>query len=345
MTTLRDVAKRAQTSISAVSAVLNGVGKHNIRVGTATRERIMVAARELGYTPNPVARSLVTRRTGTLGLVFPYSGAFVEQNPFCTQVMSGVMEAAVRAKYDLMFHTAIGDDWHTFDSEALSDPRVDGLILVLPNPNSPVVERFAEERIRRVAVVYEPCSPRVCAVNADDRQGGRLATEHLIALGHRKIAHLTGNPNVATTQPRIEGYLSALEAAGIEPDPALLIESGFDWHDGVVGMRRLLDLPKAQRPTAVFTANDLCAEGALRLLAERGLRAPDDVALVGFDDTWFAAMTRPPLTSVHMPIYEMGVLATEMLIALIEGRELPERQPVLPVSLTVRESSGPTAPR
>src|SRR5579884_67095 len=341
MATLRDVAKRAGASVSAVSEVLNGKGRHTIRVGQATRERIWAVAKELGYTPNPIARSLVTRKTGVLGLVFPYSGAFIDRNPFCTQVMSGVFEEVVRERYNLMLHTALGDDWSTVEESALLDPRVDGLLLVLPSPHSPVIARCLREGFPCVAIVYEPDSDDVYTVNADEFTGGRLATEHLLELGHWRIAHLVGTPGIATTEPRKQGYLAALAAAGIQADPALLVPAGFDWQNGYEAIRTLLERPSSQHPTAIFAANDLCAEGAMHALRERGLRVPEDMALVGYDDTWFATMTHPPLTSVYMPIYEMGVLAAQMLIALVEGGELADRQPVLPVRLSVRESSGP----
>jgi DNA-binding LacI/PurR family transcriptional regulator len=343
--TLRDVAKLAGTSASAVSSVLNGHGRHNIRVAETTRRRILAAAEQLGYAPNPIARSLVTRKTGVLGLVFPYSHAFTDRNPFCTQIMSGVFEEVIREKYNLMLHTATGDDWNAADESALLDPRVDGLILVLPTPDSPVIARCRAEEFPYVAVVYAPESEDVYAVNADDFTGGRLATEHLIRLGHRRIAHLSGIPSVATTHQRLCGYLAALEAVGIAPNPDYLVPGGFDTHIGYRSMMQLLDLPPETRPTAVFAANDQCAEGAIRAVRERGLNVPGDMAVVGYDDTWFAVMTHPKLTSVHMPIYALGTLATQMLIALVEGREPAERQPVLPVSLNVRESCGAMPPR
>ncbi len=338
--TIRDVATLAGTSVAAVSAALNGTVKQNIRVGAQTRERIVAAAAQLDYVPNPFAQSLVTRKTGVLGLVFPYSGAFTDRNPFCAEVMNGVFEEVVCEKYNVMLHTAAGNDWNSVDAKALLDRRVDGLILVLPNPDSPVLARCLQESFPCVALVYAPTCADVCAVNADEFAGGRIATEHLIGLGHRRIAHLFGDPLVATTEPRRQGYLAALEMADIAPDPLLLVPAQFTWQGGYEAMRPLLDLPSDLRPTAVFAANDACAEGAMRLLRERGLQAPDDMAVVGYDDTWFATMTQPMLTTVHMPIQEMAVLATQMLIALVEGRPVPFRQPVLPVTLTIRKSCG-----
>lgn len=338
---MRDVARLAGTSISAVSAVLNEKAHYNIRVGPQTRERIRAAARELGYTPNLLARSLVTGKTGMLGVVFPYASSFTDLNPFTTQLMCGVFDEVTRRRYNIMLHTAAGNEWNVIDETALIDPRVDGLILIIPAPNSPVVARCRRERFPYVTVVYEPDSPEVYAVNADDVAGGRLGTEHLIGLGHRRIAYLVGTPGVSTTEPRRKGYLAALEEAGIAPTPALILRAGYDWKGGAEATKRLLDLPPAQRPTAIFAANDLCAEGVLRTMRERGLRVPDDMAVVGYDDTWFATLVRPNLTSVHMPIYTMGAHAAQMLIAQAEGRAVEERQPVLSVSLTVRDSCGP----
>lgn len=337
--TLRDVARAAGTSISAASAVLNGNGQPTIRVGAVTRQRILDVASTLHYQPNPVARSLVTRKTGVLGLVFPYSSAFTEQNPFFTQVMSGALDAAIEARYNVMLHTDIGESSDLADENTLPDPRVDGLLLVLPGPDSPILPRCRRMHVPLVSLVSHPAGPEEYAVNADELTGGLLATRHLIALGHRRIAHFAGNEDVPTARPRREGYEAALRSAGIPVDPALMITSGFGWRHGYAAMQELLALPEATRPTAIFAVNDLCAEGALRLMNERGLRVPEDFSLVGYDGTWYATLVRPPLTSVYMPIAEMAAQAVRMLIELIEGREVAERQPVLPVHLVVRDST------
>lgn len=339
--TIKDVAKLAGTSTAAVSAVLSGSSRNNIRVGEVTRARILAAARQLGFSPNPVARSLVTGKTHVLGVLFPYASTFIYRNPFCTQLLGGILEETVRRRYNLMFHTSLGDEWTQADPAALLDRRVDGILLVAPPMGHPVIQKSLENRFPLVSIVYASASPEDYMVNADDREGGRLATEHLIRLGHRRIAHLTGNPEIGSTQPRCQGYLDALATAGLPADPALIVEAGFDWQDGYRAAQQLLELPAARRPTAIFAGNDLCADGVLRLFRAQGIRVPDDVALVGFDDTaWFSEHTDPPLTSVHMPIYTMGVLATDMLIGLSSGRELENRQPMLPVSLTIRASCG-----
>lgn len=339
--TIRDVARLAGTSVSAVSAVLNNTAGQRIRVSEATRQRIIEAARQLGYAPNPLARSLVTGRTGVLGLVFPYSRAFIDRNPFSDQIMSGVFEEVVNEGYNLMLHTAVGNDWNAVDEKMLLDPRVDGLILVLPNPNSSVIARCQEVQFPAVAVVYATENQQVCTINADDLHGGFLATQHLIELGHTRIAHLVGDPKISTAQPRLQGYLKAMQQAGLSVDSDWVVPAGFDWKDGYAATQRLLQLPEAKRPTAIFAANDLCADGVLRALREHDVKVPEQMSVVGYDDTWFAAMTHPPLTSVHMPIYEMGKLAAQVLIALVEGREVSQKQFTLPVHLTIRQSTAP----
>jgi len=341
--TIRDVANQAGTSVAAVSAVVSGSPNQNIRVGRKTRERILTAAAELGYRPNPLAKGLVTGKSGMIGLVFPYSRAFTDGNPFAALIMSGVFEEVIREQYNVMLHTAIGEDWSSADEKDLLDPRVDGLLLVIPGPHSPSIARCRQAGFPYVALVYAPDDLEVFAVNADEVAGGRLATEHLLQIGHRKIAHLMGDPKIATSEPRKCGYLEAMEAAGAPINPRWMVPAGFGDMGGYYAMKTLLDLPPSRRPTAVFAANDLCAEAALRAIHEAGARVPEDMAIVGYDDTRFAAMTRPPLTSVHMPIYEMGMLATQMLIAQVEGREIEKRQVTLPVTLSVRDSTRHSA--
>ncbi len=336
--TIRDVAKLANTSVTAVSATMSKNPSGKIRVSSETRERILAAASQLGYSPNRVAQSLASGKTGVIGLVFPYSHAFVDQNPFCTQVLSGVMEEAVKERYNLMLHTAVGDDWNAADEAALLDPRVDGLLVVLPAPHSRLVDRCQKDNFPCVSLVYHSDHENVYTVNAEEVTGGRLATQHLLEAGHRRIAHISGLEGIASTEARLQGYLQALREAGCEKK-ARTIAGTFEQKGGYAAMNQLLDLPPHERPTAVFACNDLCAAGALEAVAERGLSVPDDIALVGYDDTWFATMTSPPLTSIHLPIREMAMCAAEMLIGLVEGKKPSRSHPVLPVTLTLRASS------
>ncbi len=337
--TIRDVAKAAGKSVAAASAVLNGRTGGTIRVSDETRRKIEEAARSLGYAPHPHARSLATRKSGVLGLVFPYVEAFTDQNPFCSRIMAGVFDEAVHLKQNVMLFTAVAGDSGAAPERSIVSPRVDGLILVLPRPGSAVLEQCRKKGMPCVTVVHRPADDTEITVNADDYRGGKLAAEHLIKIGHRRIAHLGGTPYVASSAPRWQGFADTLRDAGLGPTDEALIPAGFDWADGIAALDRIMAMPANQRPTAVFAANDLCAGGVLRQMKKLGLKAPDDLAVVGYDDTWLAAASEPPLTSVRMPIYEMGVTASARLVSLIEGHDVPCRQAVLPVSLSVRAST------
>ncbi|MES1227023.1 MAG: substrate-binding domain-containing protein, partial [Armatimonadota bacterium] len=178
---------------------------------------------------------------------------------------------------------------------------------------------------------------------ADDYAGGLLATQHLISLGHERILMLHGGDDVPTNQPRIKGYIDAMTQAGLPVRDDLIVQGGFDWRPALTAMNEVLDRPRRDWPTAVFAINDLGAAGAMRAIKARGLSVPEDIAMVGFDDTWFATTMQPALTTVRMPIREMGALAARMLADEVGGHPPTERHPVLGVSLTVRNSCGSSA--
>jgi DNA-binding LacI/PurR family transcriptional regulator len=338
--TIKDVAQKARASTSAVSVVLSGK-QGTVRVAEATRQRILKAAEELGYQPHPLAQSLVSRRTGVLGLVFPYAGAFTDNNPFNTQIMAGVMAAATERHYNLMLHTRLDAEWHELQAKMLLDPRVDGIVLVTPIKGNPLVQNLLDADKPFVAIGCEILSDRLFCVNADDFGGARIAVEHLIRLGHERIAHLVGGRHCSCSFDRLEGYKAALKKNGIKLHPDLVIECGFDVGQGSAATRQLLQQPR--KPTAIFTCGDLAAVGAVKAVKELGLRVPEDVAVVGYDDSWAAPTAQPPLTTIKVPIANMAATATRMLVELVEGREPTPRQVVMPVNLVIRESCGTTS--
>jgi len=337
--TLKDVAKLAGTSMAAASTTLSGTSGKSTRVSRETRERIHAAAAQLGYVSNPIAKSLATGKTGVLGLMLPYEDAFIDQNPFCTTLISGIIHEAFGRGFNIMLYGATSG-MSTNQAAMLVDSRVDGVLVVMPSEDTPIFLKCERQHIPHVSVLRNP-QPGALTVNADDLAGGRLATEHLISLGHRRIVHLVGHPTVNTTEPRLAGYRQALAKAGIPNDPMLEIPAGFDRMDGYRGVEEMFArFPKDGLPTAIFACNDLSAAGAVQALAEAGLSVPGDVAIVGFDDTRFCEATQPPLTSVRMPIEEMGALAARMLISKIANMEIAEPQALLPISLTIRQSCG-----
>ncbi len=334
--TLKHVAQEAGTSVAAVSATLVGKRSGSTRVGEQTREKIVQAAARLGYVPNPIARSLSTGRTGVLGLVFPYLDAFVDRNPFCSLLMSGVFSEAIEDRYNMMLYTARDGYWNRGQS---IDPRVDGLILALPDPSDPILRQCVAHQFPCVAIVTEP-QDGIITVNADDKRGGYLATRHLIELGHTNIMMLHGGDTISSNRHRLNGYNQALAEANIEPREDLLVKAGFDWRPAKQAMEAVLQKPSSTWPTAIFAVNDLCAAGAMLALQERGLRIPDDIAIVGFDDTQFSTSVQPALTTVKMPITKMGATAAQMLAKEVEGHRPTERHVTLEVSLTIRQSCG-----
>jgi LacI family transcriptional regulator len=339
--TLKDVAREAGISIASASAALHGSRGDNIRVSPATRERILKVAAELGYVGNQIAKSLATGKTRTVGLMLPYVEAFVDENPFCSQVMHGVLEEAICRHYNLILYTA-ADGTQSRKFSQMIDNRVDGVLLVMPSDSSEVFARCESQQIPFVSVLTRR-EENVWGVNADDYRGGLLAGRHLLSLGHRRIAHLAGSDDVPSTVNRALGFRDALLEGGIEAADIQVVQSGFSSHHGHKAMARILRRPQAEWPSAIFACNDLCAEGAIRAIREKGLTVPEDIAIVGFDDTWFAAMTQPPLTTIHMPIKQMGKVAAKMLIDRLEEIPVAETSPILEVSLTIRGSCGAQA--
>ena len=336
--TLKDVAKLAGTSASAASAVLNQGGGKNTRVGPQTRERIISAAAELGYVPNPIAQSLATGRTGALGLMLPYESSFLYPDPWSTSVINGIVSEAVRSKFNLTLYTAIQGHYKD-DVSRVVDHRVDGVIVVLPIDNPGVYEICAKIQLPLVSILREPTSPDELVVNSNDAEGARLATQHLIDLGHRKIGMITGWELVPTMEGRARGFYDCLRENGLQADPRHVIRGDFNRLDGRFAVEELIKLGE-DMPTAIFCCNDMCAHGVIDALRESGYSVPRDISVVGYDDTPYAALINPPLTTVNMAADQLGSTAVNLLVADIQGQEIADRQPVLSVSLTVRESTA-----
>lgn len=335
---MSDIAARAGTTVGVVSVALNGAKSKTLRVSPETRQRIQSLAEELGYRRDPRASALATGKNHVIGLMLPHAHSFAVPDPFYSLVSSGVAAAASQLGYNLMLYTAVAEE-ESDRAAKMIDRRIDGLILVLPPDGTPIVDECRRRGVASVAILQRPeLAP--LSVNSCDYEGGRLATEHLIDLGHRRIAHLYGIRAIHTSEPRYRAYLDALVAAGIEPDPDLTRDGHFDRGIAQEATRHLLKLPSDRRPTAIFAANDLSAHGAIDAINEAGLRVPEDISVVGYDDTWYALVTNPPLTSVNMAVDLIGRRAAEMLIASLDGR-MDEQHAILPVSLTLRQSSGP----
>jgi LacI family transcriptional regulator len=324
--TIEDVARHAGVGKVTVSYVLNGHSKH-YRISEETTNRVLRVAQELQYRPNAIARSLATRRTDTLAVVFQYGSYFSTWSSFTGEVMRGIAEATVEDGCDLLLHTKHVNN-STDEAHALADGRVDGA-LVLRDECDPTLRELVERDFPVVQFFTHNEGLDVPWVDCDNYEGGLLATQHLIGLGHRKIAMVAGAKGSVSSNQRIAAYQASLRENGLSP----FEEFGFD---AVLDMFRSSD-----RPTALFSWSDDDAITAMMHFRSMGLKVPEDVSVVGFDSSFAAATSVPPLTSVCQPIRQMAATATKMLVSIVRKREIPERQVLFQPSLDIRGSTAP----
>lgn len=333
MANIRDVARRAKVSIGTVSNVLSGVST----VGPELRERVHAAMRELDFQPNLVARSLKANRTHTLGMVISDI-----TNPFFPQLVRGAEEAALQQGYLLItFNTDDKVERERRFMTILKSRRVDGVLLVVAPGDGDFghIRSMVEARIPVVCLDRVPPSIQLDSVRVDNVKGAKLAVRHLLQLGHRRIAIITGTLALQNAKGRLKGYRAALEEAGIEPDPHLVLQGDFREETGyLLGKELLL---RSKRPTAVFASNSLMALGVLHAMNEIGMSCPTDLAIVSFDDLPIAAPLRPQLTAVAQPGFEIGYKGAELLIRRIRGELSEDRRTsiVLEPELKIREST------
>ena len=330
--TIKDVARRSGVSPMTVSRVIN----ESERVRPETRRRVERAISELGYVPSRLARGLSRQRTGTLAVIVPDVA-----NPFFTMVVRAAEEVARRADYRVILCDTRADLNVERDVvEELIAHRVEGIVIApVDNRSSSHLRRLDKFGVRSVLVDRTVPDVDCDAVIGDSVGGARQLVEHLISLGHSRIGLIVESDEVSTARDRRRGYEAALEAAGISLDPALVAEAAVDPEGGYAGMLRLLELE--DRPTAVFTVNNLVALGAIEAVRAAGLEVPDDVALVCFDDIEYASRLYPFLTAMEQPAETFGTLATQLLLERIQGRGPARRHVVvLPGELVVRRSCG-----
>jgi len=340
--TLSDIAACAGVSPYTVSVVLNG-SRSNTRVSPATRDRIMEAAARLKYHPNAMARGLVRRRTHAVGVLYGVVGAeVVITNPYASGVLQGILAAAAEAGYCVTIYT---DLWRggMENIARYRDGRTDGILVVAPPASSSIVPDLSSLGIT-LAVVSSSGEPYgVPSVDVDNMQGGRLATRHLLELGHTRIAHLAGNRDMMSAPVRRDAYCAALQEAGVPVRPEYILETRYDGETVQEAVQTLLRLPEP--PTALFAANDTIALTAMQTAQQLGLSIPEDLSLVGFDDTPAASLVTPALTSVRQPLQQISALATRLLIAQIEGETVETACRLMAPQLVVRNSTAPCRAR
>ena len=328
--TLEEVAQQAGVSASTVSRILNGTAA----VSPVKKAAVDEAIARLGFVPNPMARGLAGGRTLSVGVVTQSI-----DSPFYGVALRGIEDVLDRAGYSPLFTSG---HWNAEEEsrciDVLRARRVDGII-VLTGRLSDAALRQCARALPVVVTGRTLKAPNLCSLNFDNFEGARLATQHLLGLGHRRIAFITGNAEHPDARERMRGYEAALAEAGLPLDPALVSPGLFHEESGLVAMNRLLDA--RQRFTAVFAANDQMALAACLAMHRRGLRVPEDMSVIGFDDLATSRYALPPLSSVHHPAYELGQLAASAMLALLRGDK-----PVLEVPqprVVARESTRATA--
>ncbi|WP_080834866.1 LacI family DNA-binding transcriptional regulator [Cohnella massiliensis] len=334
---LIDVAKEANVSIATVSNVVNGKG----RVSAQTVERVRQIIDRLGYTPNLLARNLKTNQSRLIGLVIPtVKPGRLQDNPFYWDLLAGIEEGA----RDRDFHIILaGIDEAGESFSFVKERKLDGLIVIGVGESSEAIGKLLETGVPCVFVDGYLRDPKRFQVILDDRLGGLLATQHLLELGHTRIAVLIGDVvleqihRYGVLQERWLGYRMALEEAGLPYDPELMIRFPTSLEGGY---RTAEWLAGAKDVTAIFSFSDISAMGLLKGLRELGRSVPEDLSVIGFDDLFMSGYTSPSLTTISQNIAQKGLAAIRLLTDQIEGEPVLSRKVVLPVELKVRETTG-----
>ena len=337
---LAEVARRSGVSLATASRVLNPDSDHP--VSAELRQRVLATAEELNYTVNALARGLKVRRTSSV-LVMVHD----IRDPFFNEFARGVTDAAETVGYLTVVCNSDRDpDTELRYVQLGINQRVAGIIFVGGGIDS---ERYRRGMRRLLAAIEEyggravalgPRRDRLPAEVPDNVGGERAAVEHLVGLGHTRVGFINGPPKILTSHERLDGYRQGLEAAGIAFDKRLVVEGGFTETGGAAALARLLDSDSP--PTAVLTANDTMAIGCMGELSARGLRVPQDISLVGFDDIPIMRWLNPPLTTVRIPMREIGIAGMQRLLALLEGGDTASaRVNRHPTELIVRRSTAP----
>jgi LacI family transcriptional regulator len=326
--TIVDVAREAGVSYATVSRVINNKGYIN----PDTREKVLRAITKLGYVVNQQARSLAGGRSQIVGLLVP--GV---DTGYIGEIIRGIDEELASASYDLMLYTAHRRKTRESTYVAtLTQGLADGLLLVLPRAPGTYLETLRRRGFPYVLIDHQGIDDAGPSIGATNQRGGYDATRYLIELGHRRIGFVTGTLDLRCSTDRMAGYHAALAEFGLSADPSLVREGDFGQPSGYAAARELLALP--QTPTAIFASNDVSAFGVMEAVRDCGLRIPEDVSIIGFDDIPQASHVNPRLTTVRQPLEQMGRLAARMLLETIRDRTRPAERIELPTELIIGAS-------
>lgn len=338
MTTIYDIAKRTGYSPTTVSKAFNNYSD----VREKTRQEIFRTAQEMGYLPNSHARTLTTKKSWTIGVLFVENTGVGIRHPFFSAVIESFKKLAVAKGYALMF---ISKDVGGKQSGYLENCRirgVDGVVVFLSDYDDPYFQELLESSIPTVILDFE--SPETHTVCSDNTAGAQLAVEYLVSLGHQRIAHISGGMNTFPGKMRELGYKEAMQQQRLEVPENYIVNGPFySLESGYSAMQELLKLP--ERPTAVFASGDLLALGAVMAAKDSGLSVPRDISVMGYDDIDLAGYVTPALTTIRQDTTLLGSRAADILFASIEGKQLDKEAILVPVEVVERESCAPPLSR
>nr|BAJ22986.1 maltose transcription regulator [Paenibacillus sp. SH-55] len=340
--TIKDVAKRAGASPSTVSRVLS----NHPRISRETSRKVKEIMEEMGYHPNIMAKSLVSKTTESICVILPKPAEELFLNLFFMELIRGIVTQANRSGYDVVLSSG-GNEKEEVEavSRLLNGRRVDGAILLYSRQDDQVVEFLKSNNYPFVLVGRSEKYPDLLSVDTDNVQAAYDATKHLISLGHKRIGFVSGPPNLIVSQDRIKGYGKALADAGLEMRKEWIVEGEFLQESGYRAMSFFMNLP--ERPTALVIVDDIVSFGVLRGLHELGYKVPEDVSIISFNNISLTELSTPPLSSVDIGIYNLGYTASQALIQTIRNDDntiLPHRY-IIPHRLMIRESSMFSMPK
>jgi LacI family transcriptional regulator len=329
--TIYDVAREAGVSDATVSRVFNN--KDSVR--EATRERVLAAAKKLGYVANLQARSLAGGKLNVIGLLIPGL-----DNGYLVEIVRGVDQELARSRYELMIHTTHqrGNNEGSY-LQYVANGLTAGILLVVPLLSSDFLRALEEIGYPYVLIDEIDDSGRSSSVSSTNWQGAYDATEYLIRLGHQRIGFITGIQQLHSSRERLDGFTHAMRDARLEIDENLIATGNFEKNSGYEAARQLLSLE--ERPTAIFASNDVMALGAMDAIREAGLSIPEDISVIGFDDIPETLISYPKLTTVHQPLEKMGQVGVKLLLDQIENLERLPRRMTLATQLIIRDSCQP----
>ncbi len=332
--TLEDIARQAGVSRSTVSRVLND--HPNVRGDV--RKRVQDVIESTGFRPHAAARSLASQRSWTIGLVYPQSVSFFFTDPYYPQLTKGIAQACNQQNYTLaLFLVDSKEDEKKIFTNVTRKSLLDGVLVQSGHHgDQQIIGHLVDANMPQVVIGRPFRSDNVSYVDIDNINAAYNAVTHLIRLGYKRIATITGPEHSTVGLDRKAGYIKALNERGLDADPALLVEGDFTENGGYHAMKKLLPA----RPDAVFAASDIMAIGAMRAAREAGLRIPQDIAFVGFDDLPIATLPDVQLTTVRQPVAQFGARAVEILLDLIENGINPPRHIVMETELIIRNSCG-----